>query len=586
MAFSIGSVLNFWPVRKVIGWNIRRQLRQFDRLTLEPRQVQDALLRRILARQAETGFGQDHGFRSIQNRDDFRRQVPVAPFEYLEPYIARCRKGDYRALLSEPIVHMFAMTSGTTAARKYIPVTPQYLRDYRRGWNQWGVRAWRDHPDVRLKPIVQLAGDWDEFRTEAGIPCGALTGLTAHMQKRVVHWIYCVPAAVARIQDSRAKYYVTLRFSLHRQIGTLVAANPSTLVNLARVGDQEKESLIRDLYDGTLQPGLDVPPAIRAALVAKLKPRPERARELEALVEKSGTLYPRDYWGQRRFLIGTWTGGSVGAYLRHFPRYFGEQYVRDIGLLASEGRMTLPFADNTPSGVLDINSHYFEFLPEEEAGLKNPTVLSADEVQEGRKYFILLTTSYGLYRYNIFDLVQVTGFYNRTPLIEFLSKGSHFSSITGEKLSEYQVTKAMAELCRTLDLTLTAYSVAPCWNDEQPHYGLFVEASDLATDEQGARLAESLDRALAESNSEYASKRASGRLGPMQLVLLRPGTWQQWDRQRLARTGGTLEQYKHPCLINDLQFHESVAALKDGKPAVACPRPQREAVAQQPSAPS
>jgi hypothetical protein len=570
----LNSLLNFWPVRKVIGWNIRRQLRQFDRLTLQPRQVQDALLRRIVAQQADTGFGKDHSFRTIRSRDDFRRQIPVAPFEYLEPYITRCRKGDYAALLSEPVVHMFAMTSGTTAARKYIPVTPQYLRDYRRGWNQWGVRAWRDHTDVRLKPIVQVSGDWDEFRTEAGIPCGALTGLTAHMQKRVVHWIYCVPAAAARIQDSRAKYYVALRFSFHRHIGTLIAANPSTLVSLARVGDQEKEALIRDLYNGTLAQGLDIPPAIRATLSAKLKPRPERARELEAIVEKTGTLYPRDYWGQRPFLIGTWTGGSVGAYLRHFPRYFGQPYIRDIGLLASEGRMTLPFADNTPSGVLDIKSHYFEFLPEEQADQKNPTVLSADEVQEGKRYFILLTTSYGLYRYNIFDLVQVTGFYNRTPLIEFLSKGSHFSSVTGEKLSEYQVTKAMAELTNTFDLTLTAYSVAPCWNDERPHYGLFVEATDLADVEQGRHLAEALDRALAESNSEYASKRESGRLGALQLVLLPTGAWQEWDRKRLAKTGGTLEQYKHPCLINDLHFHESMAGMNNGETAVASPRPQ------------
>src|SRR5262249_15375060 len=154
------------------------------------------------------------------------------------------------------------------------------------------------------------------------------------------------------------------------------------------------------------------------------------------------------------------------------------------------------FADNTPSGVLDIKSHYFEFLPEAEAGKDKPIVLSADELQEGEKYFILMTTAYGLYRYNISDLVQVTGFHNRTPMIEFLSKGANFSSITGEKLSEYQVTKAMAEVSRALDLTLTTYSVAPCWNDERPYYGIFVEASDLADREQGCRLVEALERQL------------------------------------------------------------------------------------------
>ena len=95
--------------------------------------------------------------------------------------------------------------------------------------------------------------------------------------------------------------------------------------------------------------------------------------------------------------------------------YFSQAPVRDIGLVASEGRMTIPLADGTPSGVLDIQSHYFEFVPEEESDSVRPTVLSADEVEVGCRYFILLTTSYGLYRYNICDLVQVTGFHNAYP---------------------------------------------------------------------------------------------------------------------------------------------------------------------------
>src|SRR5919201_117895 len=103
---------------------------------------------------------------------------------------------------------MFALTSGTTAGRKYIPVTPRYLRDYKRGWNLWGLRAWRDHQDIKWRPIVQLSSDPDEFRTEAGIPCGAVTGLTARMQKRIIRWMYCVPAGVGRVKDATPKHYL------------------------------------------------------------------------------------------------------------------------------------------------------------------------------------------------------------------------------------------------------------------------------------------------------------------------------------------------------------------------------------------
>jgi hypothetical protein len=179
-------------------------------------------------------------------------------------------------------------------------------------------------------------------------------------------------------------------------------------------------------------------------------------------------------------------------------------------------------------------------------------------LQEGRTYYILLTTAYGLYRYNIFDVVRCTGFFNRTPLVEFLSKGAHFANITGEKVSEYQITGAMAQVLRDMNVTLTAYSVAPCWDEELPFYGLFLERGDLASRDEGVRLTQALEKRLAEVNIEYASKRESQRLGPMRLYLLPANSWHQWDRQRLARTGGNLEQYKHPCLIPDPKFRDSI----------------------------
>src|SRR5262249_4478227 len=155
---------------------------------------------------------------------------------------------------------------------------------------------------------------------------------------------------------------------------------------------------------------------------------------------------------------------------------------------------------------------------------------------------------------NIHDLVRVTGFFNATPIIEFLNKGALFANITGEKLSEYHVTRSMQTALRNLDLSLTAYSLVPCWDDDQPYYGLFVERGDFVDSEQALRLAEELDRQLGAINMEYASKRDSLRLGAIRVALLHTGAWQTWDRQRLARTGGSIEQYKHPCLITDPHF--------------------------------
>jgi len=544
-------------IGKPIAYPIRRRIYQFESATHDPERVQQTVLQALLKFQAGTVFGRDHGFERIVTLADFRRQLPVAGYEYFEPYLARVRQGETNALLADRRIHMFALTSGTTAARKFIPVTDRYLNDYRRGWNIWGLKVFRDHKEVRLRPIVQLSGDHEEFHTEGGIPCGAVTGLTATMQKWIIRWLYCVPACVGKIKDATAKYYTVLRLSLPRQVGMIISANPATLINLARLGDQEKESLIRDLHDGTLSSRLNVPDLIRQLLRSRLKRHPKRARELEEIVRRTGTLYPKDYW-TRECLLGNWTGGSMGTYLRQYPRYYGTHPVRDVGLIASEGRMTIPLQDGSPAGVLDITTHYFEFIPEDEIDSPQPTVLGAHELIDGRQYYILPTTAFGLYRYHIQDVVRVNGFHNRTPRIEFLSKGAYVSSITGEKLSEYQVTQSMVRVLHELDLTLGTYSLAPCWNDEQPYYGLFLEEGDLSSGTAGPRLVERLDEELRRINIEYDSKRSTQRLGLMRLELVRPGFWAEWDRQRLVKSGGILDQYKHPCLISDPKFAESV----------------------------
>jgi hypothetical protein len=552
-------------VAKIVARPVRRRVAAFHVATENPQDTQAELLRQILARQANTAFGRDHGFRTISTIDDYRRQVPFGPYEYVAPYIQRVMKGETSALLADPAVLMFALTSGTTAARKHIPITSHYLDDYRRGWNIWGLTAMSEHKAIVLKPVMQLVGDPEEYRTESGVACGNLSGFTAQVQKRIVRFLYSVPAVTGKIKDSLTRYYVALRFSLPRKVGLLSSANPSTLVSLARVMDQEKESLIRDIADGTLSAKLDIPAEMRAYFQRKLKKDRKRAAELESFAHRDGALLPSAAWPAESLLIGCWTGGSVGPYLRQLARYYGTTPVRDIGLLASEGRMTIPVNDKTTSGVLDITSHYFEFIPESEIDSPQPTFLGAHEVKEGGAYYILPTTKSGLYRYHISDLVRVTGFHNKTPLVEFLGKGNRFANLTGEKLSEHHVTKAMDAVAKKVYQPVSAYALAPCWDDAQPFYGLFLEETDIRDENLLTSFLIELDQTLGEQNIEYQAKRESGRLGPVRVQVIPTGTWQKWDRERLAKNGGSPEQYKHPCLIGDVNFRDTMTVIREIK---------------------
>jgi hypothetical protein len=365
------------------------------------------------------------------------------------------------------------------------------------------------------------------------------------------------PPAAGRIHDAAAKHYAALRFALESsRVGMIITANPSTLVELARRADRESESLVRDIHDGTLS--CEVPPDVRASLARRIaRRRPQRAQELAALIERHGALVPKHAWPLLD-VLAVWTGGSVGVFLPQLAALYGETAVRDHGLSASEGRMTIPLADGTSAGLLDFYHSFFEFIPAEEHGTGGATVLEAHELHEGRDYFILLTTSGGLYRYDIHDVVRCVGFEGEAPLLEFLNKGKSFANVTGEKLSEYQVIEAVEQSFRELGLAIDAFTLAPVMEDK-PRYVLLIEPQVHRG--RAAELGKLLQRHLEQVNEEYAEKCSSGRLLSVEVREVPAGTWNNLRRERTGRRGN-FEEYKQSCLVGDLGFVDRLATPK------------------------
>lgn len=553
----------FRHLRYACGGPVRnrmlRQARAFASATADCRSVQRAVLNDLLRLNGGSRFSRDFGLDRVATVDEFRRALPVADYERARPYIEDVKQGDASALLGpdNPLL-MFSLTSGTTSDSKFIPITGRFLKDYRRGWQVWGIRAYTEHRRLQLLQMVQLASDYDKFRTPAGTPCGNISGLVQQMQCFTVRTYYSIPPQIVKVSDPESKYYAALRFALaDRYIGLLMTANPSTLVHLAQLADQHRESLIRDIHDGSLSRFEDAAGPASLPLTRKARRRQRRrARELDAIVERTGQLLPRDAWPFLQ-MLAVWLGGSAGAYRHRIREFYGDVPCRDHGLSASEGRMTIPQEDETASGILDVTTHFFEFIPEDEIDSDDPTVLEAHELEVGRDYFILLTTASGLYRYDIHDVVRCTGFAGTTPLLEFLHKGAHIASVTGEKLTESQVAQAVAESAQMLDASLGLFTLAPVWGDP-PHYRLMTELEADTKPDRFDRIVETIDRRLRELNCEYCEKQETGRLGPLQLTPLPEGTWQRFARHRQAGLGGSVEQYKHPALSPKLTFHDEV----------------------------
>lgn len=522
-----------------------RLLRRFFKDAESAAAVQERVLHRLIARGRESAFGREHGLARVRTVADFQRQVPVRPYADFAPYLDRVRAGETSVLFPQgERILMFALTSGSTDRPKHIPITPAFVNEYRRGWNIFGIKALSDHPDGFLRGILQVSSRMDESRTQRGVPCGSISGLLAATQKRLVRKYYVVPPQTASIPDAEARYYSIMRFAVPRDVSWIVTASPATTLKLAKTAADHAQRLIRDIRDGTLQPpGEPLEPQLRATLVRTLAPDATTARRLEALVDRHGSLRPRDFW--RLCFLANWTGGTMGLHLRDFAEPFGHTPVRDIGLLATEGRVTLGIEDGTPSGLLDVQGGVFEFLPPEEDADAGP--LLCHQLEAGREYRVILTNSAGLYRYDIGDRVRVTGYVGQAPLLEFLHRGARVSSMTGEKLTEWQVVEAYRRACEALHIEARLFVLSPQWSDP-PSYRLHVESPPRGSEAAFAPLTEAMDRQLCALNIEYAAKRGTGRLGPVSMNLLPAGFLQSIDDCRRAQRGGANEQFKRQYL--------------------------------------
>ncbi|MBI5758303.1 MAG: GH3 auxin-responsive promoter family protein [Planctomycetales bacterium] len=532
-----------------------RRFGRFEKLLSEARRVQQEWLLDRLQRCRDTRFGHDHGFASIRTLADFRRQVPVSRYDYFAPYIDAVGRGEFAALVpADERLLRFTITTGSTGTPKLNPVTTAWLREYRQAWDYWGVKMLIDHPEKVGTKILHMPGTWDMGRTPGGIPISMVSTLGARYQHPLVKPFYAIPNEVGDIRDPVARYYTMLRLSLPERIGLIVLMNPGTLLRLVELGDQHRESLIRDIRDGTVSSAFDIPADIRKNLSTRTRRAdPYRARELEQIIERTGRLFPKDYWNAP--LITCWLGGTAGYQSRYFADYFGDVPQRDMGLVSSEGRHTIPIADDKPEGVLAITAGFYEFLPVAEIDSPQPTVLAGHELEIDHDYSLLMTTSAGYYRFHIGDLVRCRGFVGEAPVLEFLQKVDRCGDLEGEKVTEHQFVQAVGDAAGALGIRL-GYVTAIPWRPgrEPPCYAVIIEHSDIADETLARRFLDALDRGLMETNFLYRARRREGVLGPPRLVRIPQGAWGDFVQAEVDRRGTGDVQYKHPGLVQDASW--------------------------------
>ncbi|MHC4251578.1 MAG: GH3 domain-containing protein [Planctomycetota bacterium] len=216
--------------------------------------------------------------------------------------------------------------------------------------------------------------------------------------------------------------------------------------------------------------------------------------------------------------------------------------MRDLGYAASEGSFTVPYRDGTPAGILALQGTYFEFIPEGEDAARGTGTLRCHELEDGKRYRVILTNHNGLYRYDINDVVEVRGFHNRTPMIAFVRKGGDMLNITGEKLHVNHLLKAFRRVEDELGLGVVRFRAVP--NYAHLRYEMLVHVAPQSSSEfLGGTVLPFIDRTLCEANVEYSAKRKSRRLRPPCIHVM-DSSWEESAR-RLAPSAGRRDvQYK------------------------------------------
>lgn len=526
---------------------------RFEEACRDPAAAQRRVLRRLLAASAGTAFARDHGLTADLDPAGFARAVPIRDYEGHRPWIARQLAGEPDVLTRRPAA-MYTTTSGTTGAPKLLPVPAAWREEMAALMRLWMKRALADHPRAFARRTLSIVSPAVEDRTPLGVPIGAMSGVTYQRIPWLVRRSYALPYAVALVKDHEARYLLTMRLALATSVSSVATPNATTLVRLAQVGYEHTAAILKAIHDGV--PGLPAAPEFVTAgghdprllweeLRTAVRPDPERARALGKLAERHGGLRPRDCWPDLG-LVACWLGGSAGHHAGRLPEWYGPATpIRDLGLIASEGRMSVPLADGTPGGALAVHMSYFEFVAEDDIDRPDPPIRLAHELEAGRRYYLVFTSGNGLHRYDMNDVVEVLGFHHRAPLVAFVRKGRDMASITGEKIHLNQVQAAIKAAEGEAGLAVWQFQLIP--DVEACAYDLLIETTDHR--EALAAFGAAFDRALGVLNEEYRAKRASGRLAAPRLHAMAPG-WSERASRAAFAAGKRDFQFKWPCMAD------------------------------------
>ena len=466
-----------------------------ERYQQEGEALQRAVLNHLIQSAKDTEYGRNHAFAAVKGYDDFISQVPVNTYEELKGDIDRMRQGE-TDLLWPGRVKWYAKSSGTTNDKsKFIPVSNEGLQKIHYAGGRDSVAIYlRNNPQSRM------------FDGK-----GLILG------------------------GSHAPNY-NLKDSLVGDLSAILIENINPLVNLVRVPKKQtallsdfevkRERIAREAMNKNVTNISGVPSWMLSVLTC--------------MMEMTGKKHLEEVWPNIEvFFHG---GVAFTPYRKQYEQLITSPRMHYMETYnASEGFFGIQDdpADKSMLLMLDYGVFY-EFIPMDGG---DPVPLWG--VETGKNYAMVISTSCGLWRYEIGDTVQFTS----TNPYKFIISGrtKHFINAFGEELIVDNAEQGLAYACEQTGAEVLEYTAAPVFMDANAkcRHQWLIEFSKRPQDMQ--QFADLLDRRLQEINSDYEAKRYKDiTLQHLEIIEARPNLFNDWLKMR-GKLGG---QHKVPRLSN------------------------------------
>ncbi|WP_179021456.1 GH3 auxin-responsive promoter family protein [Winogradskyella forsetii] len=471
----------------------------------KPIETQQKVFENLIAEAKHTAFGKDHNFSSISTFEAFQNNVPIRDYEDLKPYVERVVAGEKDVLWKGKPTY-FAKTSGTTSGAKYIPITkesmPTHVEAARNAIlmyiHETGNSKFVDGKMIFLQgsPILE---------EKNGIKLGRLSGIVAHFVPKYLQKNRMPSLETNCIEDWETKVDAIVDETINEDM-TIISGIPSWV----------------QMY-------------------------------FEKLIEKSGKPVGDLFKNFNLFIFG---GVNYEPYRAKFENLIGRK-VDSIELYpASEGFFAFQDKQNEKGMLLQLNSGiFYEFVEAEHFFEDNPKRITIADVKLGVNYVMIISTTAGLWAYNVGDTIQFTSLKPFRVIVSGRIK--HFISAFGEHVIGKEVEQALKEATENTSISVNEFTVAPQINPEQglPYHEWLIEFENEPEDD--AELIEALERSLKQQNSYYLDLIDGKVLRPLKITKIKKDGFQTYMKS-IGKLGG---QNKIPRLSNDRKIADQMLQL-------------------------